>query len=251
MLVANSLLGMAGGIQYLKLKSATKNPRKSSEKTLRAILEYAKDTEYGKEHNFAEILKAKTAEELFSKYHENVPRNDYEDLRPYVEKHKLGNANILFPGKPILYATTSGTTSEPKWIPITQEYLSNIYGKMIIAGGHAFLPFSMSLLLHVLGVTVLKDLSDFEGDSLAGRKVKERSSIGKIYTLSLFFMSVSAVGFLLTPLKAAVLLPVSSLFVLLISLCLSRKDFELKIYGRMILATGIAAVVALIVLMLA
>ena len=122
---------------------------------------------------------------------------------------------------------------------------------MIIAGGHAFLPFSMSLLLHVLGVTVLKDLSDFEGDSLAGRKVKETSSIGKIYTLSLFFMSVSAVGFLLTPLKAAVLLPVSSLFVLLTSLCFSRKDFELKIYGRMILATGIAAVVALIVLMLA
>lgn len=130
MLTANFLLGMAGGIQYLSLKSASKNPRKSSEKTLRGILEYAKDTEYGKEHNFAEILKAGTAEELFRRYAENVHTNDYEDLRPYVEKHKHGQSDILFPGKPLLYATTSGTTSEPKWIPITKEYLDNVYGKM-------------------------------------------------------------------------------------------------------------------------
>ncbi len=130
MLVANSLLGMAGGIQYLKLKSATKAPRQSSEKTLRGILEYAKDTEYGREHHFADILKAASAEELFRLYRENVKVNDYEDLRPYVEKHKHGQAGILFPGKPLLYATTSGTTSEPKWIPITREYLNNIYGKM-------------------------------------------------------------------------------------------------------------------------
>lgn len=56
--------------------------------------------------------------------------NDYEDLRPYVEKHKNGGENILFPGKPLMYATTSGTTKEPKWVPITKEYLNNIYGKM-------------------------------------------------------------------------------------------------------------------------
>lgn len=130
MLVANSLLGMAGGIQYLNLKSATKDPRKSSEKTLRAILEYAKDSEYGKEHDFAYILQAQDDAELYRRYQEKVPANDYEDLRPYVEKHKHGGENILFPGKPVMYATTSGTTSEPKWIPITREYLDNVYGKM-------------------------------------------------------------------------------------------------------------------------
>ena len=130
MLVANSLLGMAGGIQYLKLKSATKNPRKTSEATLRGILEYAKDTVYGKEHEFAYILEAKDDTELYRRYQEKVPAQDYENLRPYVERHKNGEADILFPGKPILYATTSGTTSEPKWIPITKEYLGNIYGKM-------------------------------------------------------------------------------------------------------------------------
>ena len=130
MIIPNFLLGTAGGIQYLHLKKATKNPKKSSEKTLRAILEYAKDSVYGKEHHFAEILKSKTPEELFKRYQEEVKINDYEDFRPYVERHKHGEADVLFPGKPILYATTSGSTSEPKWIPITEAYLKNIYGKM-------------------------------------------------------------------------------------------------------------------------
>ncbi|MBR1436274.1 MAG: GH3 auxin-responsive promoter family protein [Bacteroidales bacterium] len=130
MLVANTLLGMAGGIQYLGLKSATKNPAASSEKTLRSILEYAKDTVYGKEHDFAYILSASSDKELYRRYQEKVPTNDYEALRPYVERHKHGETDILFPGKPVLYATTSGTTSEPKWIPITEKYLKTIYGKM-------------------------------------------------------------------------------------------------------------------------
>ena len=47
-----------------------------------------------------------------------------------VERHKHGESDLLFPGKPVMYATTSGTTSEPKWIPITETYLKNIYGKM-------------------------------------------------------------------------------------------------------------------------
>lgn len=118
------------GIQYLSLKKAGRNPRKSQEKTLRAILTYARDTEYGKEHHFAEILEAPTGTELFVRYQKYVQLNDYEDIRPYVEKHKNGGENILFPGKPLMYATTSGTTNEPKWVPITKEYLNNIYGKM-------------------------------------------------------------------------------------------------------------------------
>ena len=130
MLVANALLGMAGGIQYRQLKKASRNPRKASENTLRQILNYAKDTVFGKEHDFEYILQASDDTELYKRYQEKVKVCDYEDLRPYVERHKHGETDVLFPGKPVLYATTSGTTSEPKWIPITPEYLSNIYGKM-------------------------------------------------------------------------------------------------------------------------
>ena len=129
-LVSNFLLGTAGGLQYLALKKASKNPRTTSANTLRGVLEYAKDTVYGKEHHFADILAAKDNEELFKLWQKNVKPNDYEDFRPYVERHKHGESDILFPGKPVLYATTSGSTAEPKWIPITEKYLKTVYGKM-------------------------------------------------------------------------------------------------------------------------
>ena len=128
--VPNFLLGMAGGIQYLKLKSVSRNPRRASEQTLRGILNYAKDTVYGREHHFADILAAKDDKELYALYQQYVPAQEYEALRPYVERHKNGEANVLFPGKPIMYATTSGTTKEPKWVPITDVYLNSVYGKM-------------------------------------------------------------------------------------------------------------------------
>lgn len=123
-------LTVAGKIQLSKVKKASKNCRKASMHTLRQILDYAKDTEFGKAHRFSQILSAKTDDELVSLYQKNVPPQDYEDLRPFIERHKNGEADILFPGKPKMYATTSGTTKEPKWIPITNEYYENVYNKM-------------------------------------------------------------------------------------------------------------------------
>jgi len=126
----NALLGMAGGMYFRQLKRASKNPRKSQEKTLRGILTLAKDTVYGREHDFAYILAATDDTELYKRYQEKVQVSDYEDFRPYVERHKNGESDILFPGKPALYTTTSGSTSQPKWIPIFPEYLNNRYGRM-------------------------------------------------------------------------------------------------------------------------
>lgn len=130
MLIANALLGIAGNMQYRRLKKVSNKPQRYSEITLRKILFFAKNTVYGKEHNFEYILKAQTDKELYRRYRECVPANDYEDLRPYVERHKNGEANVLFHGKPVIYATTSGTTAEPKWIPINRRYLRKIYGMM-------------------------------------------------------------------------------------------------------------------------
>ena len=131
-------LGLVGEIQKSKLNKASKDVKKSQEVTLRRILEYAKDCEWGKAHNFEKILEAKNADELFKLWQENVKPQDYEDLREYVERHKKGEENILFPGKPMMYATTSGTTKEPKWIPITDEYYNNAYSKMTKLWLHSF-----------------------------------------------------------------------------------------------------------------
>lgn len=142
----NFAIGFVGMIERFKLRCAARDVNKTQAKTLRSILEYAKDTEYGKAHDFAGILKAKTPEELFKAYKEKVKINDYEDLRPLINRHMHGESDILFPGKPKMYATTSGTTSEPKWIPITFRYFNNVYGRMnkmwlsslIRANRHAF-----------------------------------------------------------------------------------------------------------------
>ena len=113
-----------------EMKKASKDGKNAQAETLRRILTTAKDTVYGKEHHFEEILAAGTPEELFSRYQKNVQINDYEDLRPYIERHKNGESDVLFPGKPKMYATTSGTTKEPKWIPITEQYYQEVYKKM-------------------------------------------------------------------------------------------------------------------------
>lgn len=126
----NLALAMQGGIQMMRLRSASLAPRIASDMTLRKILSEAKDTEYGREHHFDEILKARGPEQLFRAYRKNVPVNDYEALRPYIEKHKNGESDILIPGKPLMYATTSGTTNAPKWVPMSKEYLNNVYSKM-------------------------------------------------------------------------------------------------------------------------
>ena len=57
-------LALVGHKNYRILKKVSKNCARSAEKTLRGILEYAKDSEWGKAHNFAQILAAKTDKEL-------------------------------------------------------------------------------------------------------------------------------------------------------------------------------------------
>jgi hypothetical protein len=113
-----------------ELKKASKDARKSQDQVLRSLLEYARDTVYGREHHFDEILAADNAEELFARYRQYVSINDYEDLAPYIERHKNGEASVLFPGKPMMYGTTSGTTKAPKWIPLTGRYCEEVAKKM-------------------------------------------------------------------------------------------------------------------------
>ena len=90
------------------------NPFETQEKVFQNLISEAKHTAFGEDHNFNEV---KTHEDFKA----NVPIRDYEDLKPYVERVVAGEEDILWKGKPIYFAKTSGTTSGAKYIPITKE----------------------------------------------------------------------------------------------------------------------------------
>ncbi|MGI8893432.1 MAG: GH3 family domain-containing protein, partial [Bacteroidia bacterium] len=50
---------------------------------------------------------------------------DYEDFEKYITKIKAGENDVLWPGKPVYFAKSSGTTSGVKYIPITNESIPN------------------------------------------------------------------------------------------------------------------------------
>jgi len=113
-------LTLAGKKEWKALESSSMDCRKAQFKVLMDILSYAKDTYYGKEHEFSSIRSV-------GDFQNHVPINDYEDLRPYIMRHTKGEESVLVPGKPVIYATTSGTTKEPKWIPVTKKYFEDCY----------------------------------------------------------------------------------------------------------------------------
>ncbi len=78
------------------------------------LINAAKDTSFGKAHSFSDIKN-------YQDFQQKVPVRDYEDLKPYFDEIYAGKADILWSGKPLYLAKTSGTTSGAKYIPITQE----------------------------------------------------------------------------------------------------------------------------------
>lgn len=88
---------------------------------LLTLMDQANATSFGLEHRFAQIV----SHEQFA---QAVPIRDYEDLVPYIERAKQGEANVLWPGKPLYFCKTSGTTSGTKYIPLTKHSLPNHIG---------------------------------------------------------------------------------------------------------------------------
>lgn len=89
-------------------------PKLTQDKWFEKLIKDAKYTSFGIDHGFSQI----SSHEDFVK---RVPIRDYEDLKPYIDQVVEGKENVLWKGKPIYLAKTSGTTSGAKYIPITKE----------------------------------------------------------------------------------------------------------------------------------
>ncbi|MEM8847767.1 MAG: GH3 auxin-responsive promoter family protein [Bacteroidota bacterium] len=101
-----------------KTKKWASNPIKTQNQVFQHLLEEARNTQFGKDHDFHQIKNHKD-------FAEKVPVRDYEELKPYVEDIISGKADVLWPGKPIYFAKTSGTTSGAKYIPITKPSIKH------------------------------------------------------------------------------------------------------------------------------
>lgn len=94
------------------------NPIKTQNKVFKNLIANATTTQFGKDHDFISI-------NSYEDFVKRVPVRDYEELKPYIDKVVAGEKNILWKGKPIYFAKTSGTTSGSKYIPITKESMPN------------------------------------------------------------------------------------------------------------------------------
>ena len=90
------------------------NAIETQQNLLFSLINSGKETAFGKDHNFANIAN-------YDDWKKNVPVRDYEDLKGYVQEIIDGKEDVLWPGKPLYFCKTSGTTSGEKYIPISKE----------------------------------------------------------------------------------------------------------------------------------
>jgi hypothetical protein len=101
-----------------KIDAWSSRPVESQQDVFKQLISTAKLTQFGIEHNFENIL-------TYEDFQKKVAIRDYEGVRPYVEKILQGEEDVLWPGKPLYFAKTSGTTSGAKFIPLTKDSMPN------------------------------------------------------------------------------------------------------------------------------
>lgn len=103
---------------FNKISKGKETAVEDQQAILKQILKSAAQTDFGKEHDFASIQE-------YEDFKKQVPIRDYEEIKGYIQKIKDGKQNVLWKGKPLYLAKTSGTTSGIKYIPISKDSIPN------------------------------------------------------------------------------------------------------------------------------
>src|SRR5258706_1516397 len=99
-------------------KKWASQPVRSQQSVFHALIDVGKHTLFGREHDFESIKN-------YDDFKKRVPIRDYESLKPYIAQVLEGKPDILWKGKPVYFAKTSGTTSGTKYIPLTNDSIPN------------------------------------------------------------------------------------------------------------------------------
>jgi len=103
---------------YNKTRKGMQTALEDQDAILKMLIKHGKNTFFGKEHRLDQVSDQLT-------FSQAVPIRDYEQFKPYIEQVKEGKQNILWKGRPIYFAKTSGTTSGVKYIPISKDSIDN------------------------------------------------------------------------------------------------------------------------------
>lgn len=106
-----------------RFEEANNRPFASQEQSLRRILRANATTEFGRAAAFPDIAARSSGTEMWKAFRKTVPVRSYADFLPQIERMKYGEADVLVPGRPCMFSLTSGTTSEPKFCPVTREFI--------------------------------------------------------------------------------------------------------------------------------
>ena len=112
--LVKTIIRIKGSGLARKLDRAAERPQNVQNDLLRRMVKANANTAFGKDHGFASIRTE-------ADYRRQVPIRDYEGLRPYVNRITAGEHTVLTAAAPRMLNMTSGTTGEPKYIPVTPE----------------------------------------------------------------------------------------------------------------------------------
>ena len=91
-----------------------RNPLRAQKSVFKSLIKSAKKTVFGADHNFKDIS-------TYEDFKRHVPIVEYEQIKNYIERIKNGEKDVLWPGSPLYFCKTSGTTSGTKYIPYLLE----------------------------------------------------------------------------------------------------------------------------------
>lgn len=100
--------------------AAAQDCRATQQRVLQDLLALNDGSRFNREHGFGQI---RTVDEFRSR----MPIVDFEYFRPYIEEVKQGNYSALLgpTNRLLMFTLSSGTTSDSKFIPITERFLSD------------------------------------------------------------------------------------------------------------------------------
>ncbi|HPS52793.1 MAG TPA: GH3 auxin-responsive promoter family protein [Phycisphaerae bacterium] len=139
---------VAGFHAWTQLQKYKKSLRKTAEiqsQLLKELLENFSHSDFSRENGLAFVKN-------YHDFKNALPIQDYESLKPYINRTLNGDYNAMFsPGEKLLmFSMTSGSTGEPKYIPVTQRFLEGIRFGWNAFGMNMYIQNSNAWLRHIV-----------------------------------------------------------------------------------------------------